>query len=338
MLSTSQINEEVLNQRLEALPASLREALGSNRNLGIVDDVCRKNLIIDEDKCEMVRQIVGLTILGFIHTYDVGGEIDEALGLNNPQFSKEVGEELNAKVFAPIKTDLESNYHPISPGAQPNTLNLSSALPVVRSASPTPPISKAGGPKMLEEIRPIVPITPSPDKMPVPKPALPETGWSKLPPSRLAGVRIAGEFEKRTVGGASGLESLMPKPPIIGSLQKTEMGKIPTSAQMDLERAGSVSGLATSGALASMPVFMKTDAATVPLAKAPDLATKSTDKFKVLGEPPKPPARPAVIEFGPPIPPMPPRTTGTSAVKPPASPPWPSSPPESNPPRPSSTS
>lgn len=114
MIAVDSITEQELDKRFDALPSKLKEALTSERNLSVVDQVCENNKIGEEEKVTMIHQLVGLSILGIVHTYDLGSEINEALSLNNPKFSNAIAEELTAKVFSPIKTELENNYHPIT--------------------------------------------------------------------------------------------------------------------------------------------------------------------------------------------------------------------------------
>lgn len=113
MIPIDLITEEELNRRINKLSAKLKDAATSERNVRIVNQVCDNKQIADDDKREMVHQIVGLVILGIVHEYDVGAEINEALALNDLQVSQSLANELSAKIFAPIKAELDSNYDPL---------------------------------------------------------------------------------------------------------------------------------------------------------------------------------------------------------------------------------
>jgi hypothetical protein len=113
MIAVDLITEQELDKRFDTLSSKLKEVLTSERTLNIVDQICKKNNITDEEKVLIIHQIVGLVILGLVHPYDLGSEINDALSLENPKFSNAITEELNAKVFLPIKAELENNYHPV---------------------------------------------------------------------------------------------------------------------------------------------------------------------------------------------------------------------------------
>lgn len=114
MIAVDLITEQELDKRFDSLSNKLKEALTSERSLSAVDQICEKNKITEEDRLTTIHQLVGLTILGLIHSYDLGSEINEALSLDNPKFGIAIAEELNAKVFLPIKTELENGYHPLT--------------------------------------------------------------------------------------------------------------------------------------------------------------------------------------------------------------------------------
>ncbi len=212
MIPVDSITEKELDRRFETLPAKLKEALTSERNLSVVNEVCQKNKIGDEDKVVTLQQIVGLVMLGVVHYYDVGPEINEALSLNNQKFSSAIAEELNAKVFSPIKTDLENNYQPLvsalsqKDSGAPAVLPISPkpistvppAQPLVKTPStPTlistlpanqPPASSMTGPAKpaplpVNKMAPPAPTAAARPAQPVPPPQKPVTtsdiGWSK---------------------------------------------------------------------------------------------------------------------------------------------------------------
>jgi hypothetical protein len=139
MIAVDLITEQELDKRFDTLSSKLKDTLTSERSLSVVNQICEKNKITDEEKITIVHQLVGLVVLGLIHSYDLGAEINDALSLENPKFSRAIAEELNAKVFLPIKAELENNYHPINPAPAEKKSPLLKLTPVVvKAAAPAP--------------------------------------------------------------------------------------------------------------------------------------------------------------------------------------------------------
>ncbi len=160
MIAVDLITEQELDKRFDTLSSKLKDTLTSERSLSVVDQICKKNNIIDEEKVLIIHQIVGLVILGLIHSYDLGSEINEDLSLENPKFSNAIAEELNAKVFLSIKTELENNYRPIN----------SVSLGVKDISSKQAPVT----PNSTATTTTIAASTPKPA-------TLSDIGWSKQP-------------------------------------------------------------------------------------------------------------------------------------------------------------
>lgn len=154
MIPIERITEQELGRRFNALPGVLKEALDSATNVRIVNQTCGNHRLIDEEKQLTIQQLVAFVLFGFIHSYDVAGEINEALELDNPKLAASIADELNAKIFAPLKADLEANYHPLPeiPAAAP-------LRPATIAAGTTPPTSPQApqpvgtGPKIIEEVK-----------------------------------------------------------------------------------------------------------------------------------------------------------------------------------------
>lgn len=113
MIPIEEFTEEILRRRHDSLPETLLSASDSPTNLSVVEEVARNHNVVDEEKILIMQQLVGLVIMGFVHSYDISREINDALALNNPKLAASVADELNAKIFAPIKTELERNYRPV---------------------------------------------------------------------------------------------------------------------------------------------------------------------------------------------------------------------------------
>jgi hypothetical protein len=275
--------------RWDTLPEGILDVLVSDATFGYIEDICEAEHIPYE-KVDTVVRLVGYVLFGFLSPEGLAKELSVALQIDI-RIATEIADAVNNKIFKSLRGEIDKIYQP------PHLTSI-----------PTP---MGPGPKILEEIRAVTPVgatpppasTPPPSALPRPS-GLPEIGWSRqvVAPSGPSTSFVSPG--SRT--GDMPPPANIPRPPIVGSLQKTEMGKIPMptpppSQPSSLSRSASVE----QGALA--PVFIRTDAAVSPLAKPPDLGPKSNEnQFASLTAPPRPTARPAVIEFGvPPKPPMP---------------------------------
>ncbi|MDP3052730.1 MAG: hypothetical protein Q8N22_02090 [bacterium] len=107
-----QISRQQVLERWDTLPDNLREALFSEINANIVWQIGTLNHL-SEEKISTMAMIVGDVIFGFLHPDDLAREIQEALNLN-PQIVNPISHEINRKIFAPLRTDLEKVYSPAS--------------------------------------------------------------------------------------------------------------------------------------------------------------------------------------------------------------------------------
>ncbi len=208
MIPVEKITEQILQERFDLLSDKLKDAASSQSNLRIVSEVCRNHRLHDEEKMLVVQQITALALLGFMHTYDVGKEINEALNFDNPKLGNSIAQELEAKIFAPVKSELEINYKPLDAGTVPLEPTPTEEAPkifqesgesaepqttvapaVVKLAVPAPaPTTAQSAPAVLETApskpSPIA-YAPTPAEMPRPAPSIkPQTvsfpaGWSQ---------------------------------------------------------------------------------------------------------------------------------------------------------------
>lgn len=179
MIAIEYVTEDELENRYATMPSGLKAALDSDRLLSVVKDVCSKYNLTDGEKSVVVEQLVGLVFFGLLHAYDLAAELNDALSLNNPKLAAAIADELNAKIFSPIKTDLETNYRPIVPNTKvPEAPAVPVATETIREK---PPIT---GPKIIGDIQPAT-ISVSAKPMPAPAPAKPPItgqGWSMQRP------------------------------------------------------------------------------------------------------------------------------------------------------------
>jgi hypothetical protein len=135
------IPEEQIYQRWDVLPMALREALVSEKYGDIVWKTCEAEHLSDEKTREVAR-IASWVFLGFLHPEDVANEAKLALGIH-PELAARIAGTLNAKVFAPMREELESSYAP--PGVEPHYKE--------SSAFAEAAAGRAGAPIVLEDVR-----------------------------------------------------------------------------------------------------------------------------------------------------------------------------------------
>jgi len=108
------ISKKQLINRYDILPDNLKEALFSDLNADLVWQIC-ENQHLPKDKIITIATLVGDVILGFIAADDLGVEIRKELGLI-PELANAIAAEIDRKIFAPIRSDLEKVYKPLSSG------------------------------------------------------------------------------------------------------------------------------------------------------------------------------------------------------------------------------
>ncbi len=326
MIPVASITEEELDKRFDSLPDQLKEALTAERNLRIINQVCDRNRIVDEDKRTTIQQIAGLVILGVLHYYDIGSEINEALSLNNPQFSSSLADELNTKIFAQIKSELESNYQPIAvttgdikpPGSK------TAVVPAKSTATPSKTISATlsavasapTGPKIISEV-PSSTTPPPPQNATQPK--MPEAaGWSratlKQPVVKLDQTASAAPVAPRAPA-APAPSAPITIPPARGPIGEFE--------RLAMKRSEGIAPAAPPAGIPKPPtpppgpppMILHEDVSAKPQQRAPDFHLDlPSEKFAMQKGPASLPIRPAVVELGK-VPPLPAPKMATSTPR-----------------------
>jgi len=109
----NQITIEDILERYSILPDELLAVLEDLNTEKIVETVCQKNNISKQEWIDIIKQLVGYVLMGFIHYYDLGAEINTELNFPNSKLGNDIASEIDAKIFSPIKNLLEKNYSPI---------------------------------------------------------------------------------------------------------------------------------------------------------------------------------------------------------------------------------
>jgi len=106
----SLFTEQQVQRRYNSLPDNLRDILDSESVIENTRQICRAHYL-DEDKALIVEQLMGLIILGFVSVDELSQEIQENIHLNH-RHADEFSQEIDKKIFSPIKNDLEKVYAP----------------------------------------------------------------------------------------------------------------------------------------------------------------------------------------------------------------------------------
>lgn len=108
----SVLTEEKILKRMRSLPANILAILNSPDTLKAVWRIGREHRL-DEERIEIIFQLVGLVLMGFIAVEDLAEEINKEIGLTE-RHSLELQKELNEALFSEIRTDLARIYEPLA--------------------------------------------------------------------------------------------------------------------------------------------------------------------------------------------------------------------------------
>lgn len=138
-------------QRYDLLSENLKDALFSLNNAEIVRKVGESHHLT-EDKIVAIGKIIGYIILGFIHSEDLAQEIKDALNLNS-EIANSIAQEIDRKIFALIRSDLEKVYQPAVAEAMAGEPPTEEALDLRAKVEPPTEmeIPKAEEPKVVVE-------------------------------------------------------------------------------------------------------------------------------------------------------------------------------------------
>ncbi|MCS6789167.1 MAG: hypothetical protein NZ484_01185 [Patescibacteria group bacterium] len=106
--------EDILDRYLN-LKDEILDVLEDPTTEDIIETICRKNNITQTEWIETIKELSALVLMGFIHYYDLGSEINLALNFTNSKLGNDIANEIILKIFDPIKTLIEKNYSPLKP-------------------------------------------------------------------------------------------------------------------------------------------------------------------------------------------------------------------------------
>lgn len=210
-----QLTEQQIQKRFDSLPKNIRDALTSEINTQTILQICQSHYL-DEEKTSIIEQLAGLTLLGFVSQEEIKREISENLNLKH-KHSEDIAREIDRKIFAPIRMDLEKIYSPVS------------AMPEIKPPTKRPePEVKIELEKEIKIEKDGIKIEKEPEPKPAPFPIAPTTPTIPTPVVPTTPVPaekpfiLQQETEAKPVG-----EKKRGAPPIIGWFRKA----MPTGRQ-----------------------------------------------------------------------------------------------------------
>ena len=125
----SLLTEQQLQKKYYFLPENIKAVLDSENNMEIARQICRAHHLNDEEKVLIVEQLIGLILLGFVSADDLSREISENIHLNK-KHADDISSEINRKIFALIKSDIDKIYAPAGALAEEKSVAEESVPPM----------------------------------------------------------------------------------------------------------------------------------------------------------------------------------------------------------------
>lgn len=101
--------EDVFWQDYEKLPDSLKEALFSDENYNIVNSICEKYGITDENVKNQIVKYVGKVLMGLLPTKEFAIMIELDLNLDSER-AREIALDIDIQIFSHLRIDLNKLY------------------------------------------------------------------------------------------------------------------------------------------------------------------------------------------------------------------------------------
>ncbi len=148
--------KEQLLEKYRALPKEVREAIFSINTAEIIRQIGEKHKLMI-DKIGELADETGLVMLGLGHPNQFISHLTERLEINH-ELAKEIAQEVNLKIFYPIREHLKKMYgiieekfeeEPSPPPALPSSL--SPEMPEIKKESPAAPPTSQSRQSIFEE-------------------------------------------------------------------------------------------------------------------------------------------------------------------------------------------
>jgi hypothetical protein len=306
-------------ERWDLLPMVLREALYSEPNSDFLWKTCEAEHVPDK-KIYDVARITGYVLMGFLHPEDVAEELHETIGVDQ-KTADSIEAELNKRIFAPLRQDIDKVYAPISkfeagpkivqevkPPQAPAIIPSPAPKPTASVKPTTPPATPA--PKIISETftaapkitgMPLGSNANKPSQAPAPAKSPSDAGWSKAAPLRQPVVKLGAITPGLPIPPAA-----KPSPVQPGA------GQAPAKTMSEFERIDMMKkGPVSQAAAAPKPSAMPSSSIPTPppvmlhetsksTAQMPEFQFKTGTENQLTGKSPGAslPTKPAVLELG----------------------------------------
>lgn len=156
-----QITTEQASQRYSTLPPILQDAIFSNANADTVRFIASEQQL-DDKQMYNLSIIAGDVIFGFLDINDTVKELKVSLDIDDSK-ARVIAEELNQRIFAALKEEIEKNYQPL----KSEGFKISPPLfyqPPQPLTSPHIPVQKSFREFLIPQSTPRPATTPEPSK------------------------------------------------------------------------------------------------------------------------------------------------------------------------------
>lgn len=211
-----QINQQQASDRFDSLPDNIKDVGFSPVTVQIIQQVSDNNHL-NRDRMFVISKLVGYVLFGFIHPEDLAKEIREELNIA-PEIANSIAGEIDRKIFASVRGDLEKNYAPPAPEV--------ARVPAESAVPPESVIDLKGSrvvaeaaddkQKIAEAVPAEIPITPEikaePQKVVAKEIKIAEEPAPVIIHKETEFRPTTGEAVKRSLGGIFGLLTPKEKP------------------------------------------------------------------------------------------------------------------------------
>lgn len=175
-----QIPHQQILDRYDTLPESLKDAGFSPYNTSLIQKIGEQNHL-SEEKISTISLLVGYILFGFVHPEDLAKEIKIELNIA-PEIANSIADEIDRKIFMPIRSDLEKVYQPAVAAESvvdlrtikpPEAPSITTAVPEQPKTEPSikglteapvviKPETKSEAPQIIPETKPeVAPMVPT---------------------------------------------------------------------------------------------------------------------------------------------------------------------------------
>lgn len=216
--------EQEIVLKYQTLSRPLRDALESRYGLKHIREVAKRHALIEED-VEVVLQLVGLSLTGFLNPRDLAEELFNFLELRDRKTIDALAKELTREILAPLKNELQNLYR------TPNVFPEPATKPVPQPAERPGAIRKEEAGTPPTPVEPFEAAEPKEQQVPIRKEGTSAAGPA---PMSLETLRMAPEPAPvpqtgpvPAVKAAEPVTPLRPAEPAQAKIHPFALGEIP---------------------------------------------------------------------------------------------------------------